>query len=257
MNDDRDTQPYYYAYDDRYRRVYAQGVEFWTAHPDEVRETTAALDRFLEVTAVTDPLILECGCGEGHLAMHLVERGYRYIGVDISPLAIDKARTRTAALTAKTPSVFHIANTTALGIIGDETIDVLVDNYHLHMLVTEHDRSAYLREARRVLRRGGWAYFRENLQQAGALESVRSFEDYVAATALDSAIEEEREAWQDGRVVRIKLPRLPARANSVAGYAAELAAAGFVVERAEPAGPSCIVYARKSDPAIETGNPAR
>ena len=246
-NSDPKKLPYYNAYEDRYRRVYAQGVDFWTAHPEEISDTTESLDTFLKKSPQPDPLILECGCGEGHLAEHLIKKGFRYIGVDISPSGIKKAMARTYQLDAKTKPNFLIANTTALDLIEDASVDIIIDHYHFHMLVTDNDRQSYLKEANRVLRSEGLAYFRENLQAKNAMQSVASFDEYLAITSSDFTIEEDREAWQDGKAVRIKLPRVPARANSLKGYISELETAGFEVYCAKATGSTCVIHARKAD----------
>lgn len=244
--------PYYLAYDERYRKVYAQGVEFWTAHPDEVRETTESLDTFLNESSCADPLVLECGCGEGHLAAHLIEQGFRYIGVDISSAAIDKARKRVARCTSRSAPVFHVADSTDLNFLEDASIDILVDNYHFHMLVTDGDRRRYLAETCRVLRGGSRAYFRENLQANGVLESAATYADYLQRTSSDFTVEEEREAWQDGQVIRIRLPRVPARANSREGYYAELETAGFQVQLFRTCKSTCVLHVRKPGLPSET-----
>lgn len=244
--DDLNGIPYYLAYEQRYRRVYAQGVDFWTAHPDEIRQTTEALDAFLADRCPPDPLILECGCGEGHLAAHLLSRGFRrYVGVDIAPTAIAKARSRTDGGPPGARPVFHVADTTAMGCIADACADLLVDNCHWHMLVTDGDRHRYLAEALRVLRDGGRAYFRENHRPESDVGPIATYADYLAKTAIDLATEQVREAWQDGQVVRITLPLVPARPRSLEGYVEELTTAGFIVERATARDQACILHARK------------
>ncbi len=239
------TQPYYFAYEQRYRRVYEQGVEFWTANPDEIRESTELLDEFLGEAVAAAPLILECGCGEGHLAEHLVNRGWRYIGVDISPTAIEKARSRLARCSPKVEPVFHVTDCTAMGIIPDGSADIVVDNFHFHMLVTDGDRSRYLGEVRRVLRAGGRAYFHENLQAGSAIKSAVDYDDFLRQCPSDFVTEEGRDAWQNGKVMRIQLPRLPARFNTCDGYAAELESAGLRVQLSRACGSTCVLHAVK------------
>lgn len=238
-------KPYYHAYDDRYRRVYAQGVEYWTANPEELRDTRATLDAFLAELAVEDPLVLECGCGEGHLAVHLIGQGYHYIGTDISPAALDKARARVAALPQKANATLHLADSLRLDCVGDASIDVVVDNYHFHMFVPDGDRARYLQQVHRVLKPGGFAYFRENYAAKPPVGPFVSLEQYVEATGADFTRADEREAWQDGKAVRIELPRLPSRANNQAGYEAELAAANLAMTHFAVAGPVCIMHARR------------
>ncbi|MAE61538.1 MAG: hypothetical protein CMJ49_09305 [Planctomycetaceae bacterium] len=91
-----DQPKYYEAYEDRYRRVYAQGVEYWTGDPDEIAAVIGHVDEFLEFTGAT-PVghsIIEFGCGEGFLGEYLLRRGYSYLGIDLAPSAVAKARNR-------------------------------------------------------------------------------------------------------------------------------------------------------------------
>ena len=50
---------------------------------------------------VTPGRTLEVGCGTGTNALWLAERGFDVLGVDLSPLAIDKARAKAAAAPAR------------------------------------------------------------------------------------------------------------------------------------------------------------
>jgi SAM-dependent methyltransferase len=50
------------------------------------------LVEFLESHAVAPGRALEVGCGTGTNAIYLAQRGFEVVGIDISPLAVDKAR---------------------------------------------------------------------------------------------------------------------------------------------------------------------
>ena len=50
------------------------------------------LVEFVESHAVAPGRALEVGCGTGTNAIYLVQHGFEIVGVDVSPLAIDKAR---------------------------------------------------------------------------------------------------------------------------------------------------------------------
>jgi SAM-dependent methyltransferase len=69
-------------------RRYATAGLLWSAEPN----------RFLvaEVAELPPGRAFDVACGEGRNALWLAERGWRVLGVDFSPVAIDKARTRAA-----------------------------------------------------------------------------------------------------------------------------------------------------------------
>jgi SAM-dependent methyltransferase len=67
---------------------YAEVENLWSARPN----------RFLvaEVAELPPGRALDLACGEGQNAIWLASRGWRVVGVDFSPIAIDKARARAA-----------------------------------------------------------------------------------------------------------------------------------------------------------------
>jgi SAM-dependent methyltransferase len=238
-------KPYYCWYEDRYQRVYSQGVDFWTADPDEVSTTTQRLDDFLRAFSFVPNAtkILELGCGEGHLAWHLLASGYAYTGVDASALAIEKAKERTSPLTSR--NVFLVGDITHLQSISSETYDVAVDNFCLHMLVTDPDRERYFSEVLRVLKKGGRGYFHVNLGKEKFPGPIHSFDEYVKRFKPDLAALDERDAYAGGKRVQIKLPRLPARAENEAGYREEFTKAGFVISKFVAYERTCAIYVTK------------
>lgn len=71
---------------------YAAGELPWdTGTPDE------HLVALVSAGAIAKGRTLEVGCGTGTNALWLAERGFDVLGVDLSPLAIDKARAKAAA----------------------------------------------------------------------------------------------------------------------------------------------------------------
>ena len=134
-----DVKQYYHAYEGRYASVYSHGAEYWTADPEEIRDTTAKLQDFLDRSALMpgQARLVEFGCGEGHLARYLIENGYDYRGVDLSPSALVKARQRVADLEVK-GDTFVLGDITSLPAADDGVFDVVVamrgekhDQYHI------------------------------------------------------------------------------------------------------------------------------
>ena len=76
-------RPYYEAYDDRYRQVHRENLEWFTRTPSPIVEQTIR-----EFQIGPNSRILELGCGEGRDAIHLLRQGYQVLATDISPEAI-------------------------------------------------------------------------------------------------------------------------------------------------------------------------
>lgn len=105
---DTKERKYYHAYEDRYRKVYEQGVRYWSAFPWELKGDLEGLDEFLKIyhsrrSAIAPrseradagrPRVLEPGCGEAPLAVTLLSRGFDYVGLDLATIALAKARER-------------------------------------------------------------------------------------------------------------------------------------------------------------------
>ncbi|HEV8658840.1 MAG TPA: class I SAM-dependent methyltransferase [Thermoanaerobaculia bacterium] len=99
--------------------------------------------------------VLEYGCGIGSYARRLAERGAFVQGIDISPEAIERARSSAAGI-AEEKLRFAVADAEALQ-FGPGSFDMVCGTGILHHL----DISRALSEIRRVLRRGGRAVFYE------------------------------------------------------------------------------------------------
>ncbi len=176
------------------------------------------LDQFLD-TAEAVPgrtRIIEPACGEGFLAKHLLGLGYEYLGVDISSLALEKARAN-ASWHLK-PDSFQQGDMTSMPEIVDASFDISIDNFGLQMLVTGPNREKYLGELHRILKPGGWAYFHENYNPDGISDRIETYNDWKI------------------------------RFDNEEGYWEELTQAGFEVMEfhtfSEPF-PTCVIYARK------------
>lgn len=240
-------EPYYKLYESRYRRVYEQGIDYWTNLPEEVQDHLEQLRAFLKFAGLKPDRhrILEAGCGEGHLARELVALGFDYTGIDISPAALEKAskRLKEAGLSGN----LVLGDITQLTrSFGDNSFDAAIDNMCLHMLVVDSDRQAYLTGLMRVLKPGSLAYFNENCQDEEYDGKIATFEEYLRAFQPDLATEEERDAYSGGQYVKIRLPRVPARPRSYEGYKQEFIEAGFTIEHFQrsQAGYTCQIYVR-------------
>jgi ubiquinone/menaquinone biosynthesis C-methylase UbiE len=125
--------------------------------------------RFHELVERFEPgqRVLELGCGIDSLAYRLADRGLEVVGIDISPVAVDKAR----AVAAEKESVrasFEVMNAESLA-FDDNSFDGVIGTAVLHHL----DVASACAEMSRVLRPGGRAVFIEPLGHNPAINAYR------------------------------------------------------------------------------------
>jgi 2-polyprenyl-6-hydroxyphenyl methylase/3-demethylubiquinone-9 3-methyltransferase len=103
----------------------------------------AARARLVPPAARPDSLLLDLACGAGLLAPHVAGRGYRHVGLDLSPTALPQARAH--GVTPVRGNVLRLP-------FADEVADVVVAGE-----VLEHvaEPGVLIAEACRVLRPGG------------------------------------------------------------------------------------------------------
>ncbi|OHV03672.1 class I SAM-dependent methyltransferase [Mycobacterium talmoniae] len=99
--------------------------------------------------------VLDVGCGEAAISLHLAERGYTTVGLDLSPTAIDLAR-RAAAERGLTNATFEVADISAF--TGyDGRFGTIVDSTLFHSIPVEA-REGYQRSIVRAAAPGA-SYF--------------------------------------------------------------------------------------------------
>jgi SAM-dependent methyltransferase len=98
--------------------------------------------------------LLDSGCGTGEHTLLAAARGAEAVGVDLSPLAIEKARRKAAdrGVTAR----FEVADALDLGSLG-LTFDTIIDSGVFHVF-DDSQRSQYVTSLGSVLRPGGHCY---------------------------------------------------------------------------------------------------
>jgi SAM-dependent methyltransferase len=112
--------------------------------------------------------VLEYGCGTGSAAFHLAQQHARVTGIDISPVAIEQARTTAAELGVSERATFVPMDAEQLT-FPDGSFDLVCGTGVLHHLRVEQ---AY-REIARVLKPGGNAVFSEPLGHNALLNLYR------------------------------------------------------------------------------------
>lgn len=128
------SRKYYEAYDDRYRQVHGQDLQWFSDAPSPiVVETIDGFDlspkaRFLEI-----------GCGEGRDAYPLLRKGFDLLATDISPEAIAFCRRKFPDFA----SHFQVLDCVAGSL--ERQFDFIYGVAVLHMLVSDEDRNAFYR----------------------------------------------------------------------------------------------------------------
>ncbi len=242
-------QPYYLAYETRYRTVYDAGAERW-GHSPEDKELYATLQAWVCENQLVGKSIIEFACGEGASGVILSALGCHYYGVDISPSAVAKAREALAPYPHARVEVLDMVKNQP-----DGTYDGALDSMGFHMLITDGDRKAYLHHAITSLRAGAPMLFYKESYRANGDELIQSpvdsYEDWLQRTGNDYQTPSLRKVDMGTGEIEVLLPLLPARANDRDGYVAEMEGAGFTVERFVEMNPSASiqyaasVYVRK------------
>lgn len=116
---------------------------------DELRHKPldrALLDRFADATRDRGP-VCDLGCGPGHVARYLKERGVNVVGYDLSPKMVEAARFLNPEI------ISHQADMTALDVADGSWAGLLAFYSLIH--IPRPEIAPALREFRRILQPGG------------------------------------------------------------------------------------------------------
>ena len=141
-----EARPYYEAYDDRYRQVHRENLEWFTRTPSPIVGQVMA-----QFGIGMDTKLLELGCGEGRDAIHLLRQGHRVLATDISPEAIAHCR----RLTPEYTDCFQVLDC----IDGklEKNFDFIYAVAVVHMLVEDVHRKGFYQFIRNHLNASGIA----------------------------------------------------------------------------------------------------
>ena len=222
-------EPYYMAYEKRYKAVFEAGASRWGHSPEDpvLYET---LKTWVEENGLKGKKVAEFACGEGACGVILSRLGCLYQGYDISPTAISKAKAALAAYPNAAADVIDMVKEKASG-----AYDAALDCMGLHMLVTDADRKAYLTNAHSVLKCGApMLFFREAYRNGLGGEAykgaVSTFDEWKIISGTDYETPEIRTASTEKGEVEVLIPLVPARARDREDYIAEMESVGFSVE---------------------------
>jgi len=197
---------YYEAYDDRYRQIHAQDLEWFARTPSPIVGETIR-----DHSVSSAHRILEIGCGEGRDAFPLLRQGFDLLATDISPEAV-------AFCQSKMPDQadrFQVLDCIAGRL--EERFDFIYAVAVVHMLVPDEDRDAFYRCVRTHLKPHGIAL----ICTMGDGSTERQ-SDISTAFDLQDRVHE-----QSGKAVRIA--GTSCRMVSFPAFEAELARNGFAV----------------------------
>lgn len=135
---------YYEAYDLRYRQVHERGLEWFSGMP-----TPSVAQALAKCGISPESPMLEIGCGEGHDAAFLLEKGCNLLATDVAPAAVDFCRGKYPRWAEQ----FKVLD--ALADPLDARFDFIYAVAVLHMLVPDEDRHRLL------------AFIREHLTEEG------------------------------------------------------------------------------------------
>lgn len=139
-----EAKPYYEAYDDRYRQVHGEDLQWFSDAPSAIVGQVLKLYGFS-----ADASVLELGCGEGRDARFLLQNGFQLTATDISPEAIRYCRINNPQFAEH----FQILDCVTGKL--DTKFDFIYAVAVVHMLVED------------VHRAGFYTFFREHLAENG------------------------------------------------------------------------------------------
>lgn len=137
---------YYEAYDDRYRQIHQEGLQWFYDDP-----TPIVAEMICQYGIHEQHRILELGCGEGRDAYPLLRKGFTVLATDISPEAIAFAKNKWPEYANNFAVLDCVAGKT------DGKFDVIYAVAVVHMLVEDDDRNRFYSFIRNHLNPNGIA----------------------------------------------------------------------------------------------------
>lgn len=125
--------------------------------PWDVDGPQPAVNRLASTGAIEGPVV-DVGCGTGENALYLAAEGYAVVGVDGSPRAIERARTKATERELAGTAAFVVGDALALSDVSalraHRPFGTAIDSAVYHQFPPE-DVPRYLRAVRSVLRSDG------------------------------------------------------------------------------------------------------
>jgi SAM-dependent methyltransferase len=167
---------------------------------------------------VTGQDVVELGCGTGYVSAWLARRGARPVGIDNSPAQLETARSFQAEFGVEFP--LHLGNAEATP-FDDATFDGAVSEYGAALWA---DPYAWIPEAARILKPGGWLMFLTNSPLVIiTIPDEGDVEQPAGETLLRPYFGLHKTTWQGDTSVEFHLPH--------GEWIRLLRASGFEIER--------------------------
>ena len=216
---------YYKKYEQRYQAVYAAGAEMWGYTPDN-ETLNEYISKWVCDHSLQGKRVLETCCGEGSAGVILSKLGCIYHGIDVAPSALETANRLLTPYESATVELLDLVKEPIQG-----QYDAAFDSMGFHMLLTDSDRAAYLRNVYQALKPGApMLFFRESYNEDGYTGEVTSYQQYIDILGEDYNSPVRKYAKKGAEKVEVMIPRMPGRHQTEAGYRRELSEAGFVVD---------------------------
>lgn len=144
--DERLERKYYEAYDDRYRQVHNESLQWFSDERSEI-----VMEVISEFQLQKSMKMLEIGCGEGRDAKFLMEQGYNLLATDVSEEAVSYCKKRYPW------GAEHFQKLDCIKDKLDENFDFIYAVAVIHMLVLDEDRNAFYQFIKEHLKDSGIA----------------------------------------------------------------------------------------------------
>lgn len=139
-------------FDKMYLEFYAEkGKLMWGTAPSPGVVTFA---EFLKSKEMSEAIVLDSGCGEGRNSIYLAKQGFRVYGLDISAVAIEKARQWAEREGLLERIWFEVGDVSQME-FRDEFFDAAIDINTINFVKA---RRKYVAELSRVLKPKGYLF---------------------------------------------------------------------------------------------------
>ena len=193
-------KPDYFVHDRKYIEARANGWQGWGGD-ERMAHAHIWIERLFSYDQVpVNGDVLELGCGEGHYARLLAEKGYQVLGVDISPTAIAWAKEKTQKTGVDVD--YLVLDLAKPNVLSNKSFDLIADGNCIHCIIGS-DRQIFLANVHRLLKAKGVFYI----------------------SSLCSSTEDDEIMMLDGRPYR--------QAPTLANFHQELETAGFAIKQSK------------------------